>query len=258
MRSKGGTKGALLREDQAAFLPLPEAPFEACRTKSTAADRLSLVRFEANDYSVPVRYAHHPVVVKGFVDRVVICCRDAVIAEHERLWGKEGIQLNPLHYLELLERKPGALDYARPLEEWELPECFHRLRGRLTEDGNAQGTREYIRVLRLLEKHPLDRVARAIEKVLTLRRCSRDVVAQYLYGTLPRVLHFSTGVYTLVNQRRSLDPFILSKTIDEQLGHVTTLRRAKTPPNIIVLGQTTPSPRGGGPNQTPTQTTALG
>ena len=43
-----------------------------------------------------VRYAHHPVVVKGFVDTVRICRQDKVIAEHERLWGKEGIQFNPI------------------------------------------------------------------------------------------------------------------------------------------------------------------
>ena len=181
VRGKGGTKGELLSEDQAAFLPLPEVPFEACRMASTTADRLSLVRFENNDYSVPVRYAHHPVVVKGFVDTVRICRQDKVIAEHERLWGKEGIQFNPIHYLELLERKPGALDHARPLEEWELPECFHRLRGRLTEEDATKGVREYIRVLRLLEKHPIQSVMYAITKALTLRHCSRDVVAQYLY-----------------------------------------------------------------------------
>ena len=59
------------------------------------------------------------------------------------------------------------------------------MRGRLTEEDQAQGTREYIRVLRLLEKHPIDRVAGAIEKALTLRRCSRDIVAPYLYPDEP-------------------------------------------------------------------------
>lgn len=181
VRGKHGTKKQLLREDQAAFLPVPAVPFDACRKVSTTANRLSLVRFEGNDYSVPVRYAHHPVVVKGYVDTVRICRRDTVIAEHERRWGKEEIAFDPVHYLELLERKPGALDYARPLAEWELPDCFHRLRGRLEEDGQAQGVREYIRILRLLEKYPLKRVAHAIEKALTLRHCSRDVVAQFLY-----------------------------------------------------------------------------
>jgi len=181
VRGKGAVKKDLLRDDQAAFLPLPEAPFDACRKVSTTADRLSLVRFDCNDYSVPVRWAHHTVVVKGYPDKVLVCRHDEVIAQHPRLWGEEEVAYDATHYLELLERKPGALDYADPLAEWELPECFHRLRKRLEEEDRLPGIREYIRVLRLLEKHPIDRVARAIEKALKLRYCSRDIVAQYLY-----------------------------------------------------------------------------
>ena len=191
VRGKGGTKQELLRQDQAVLLALPAAPFDACRKTATAADRLSLVRFECNDYSVPVRYAHHAVTVKGYPEKVFLFRGEQVIAEHARRWGKEEIAFEPLHYLELLERKPGALDYARPLEQWKLPECFPRLRGRLEEEG-AQGTREYIRVLRLLEKHSLKRVTHAVEKALTLRRCTRDVVAQFLYpDELPVVPTFT-------------------------------------------------------------------
>lgn len=185
VRGKGATKQELLREDQAAMLPLPEAAFDACRKASTTADKFSLVRFDCNDYSVPVRYAHHTVVAKGYVDHVRICRQDCVIAEHARLWEKEAVAFDPLHYLELLERKPGALNYARPLSEWKLPECFQHLRTRLEEDAKSAGTREFIRVLKLLEKHPVTRVAEAIDKALRLRRCNRDVIAQYLYPDEP-------------------------------------------------------------------------
>jgi len=185
LRGKGATKKELLEEDRAAFLPLPAAPFDACRKASTAADKLSLVRFDCNDYSVPVRFAHHPVVVKGYVDVVRICRKGDVIAEHGRLWDKEDIAFEALHYLELLERKPGALDHAKPLKDWRLPECFALLRKRLEHEGHARGTREFIRVLRLLEKHPLEKVGRAIDKAMRLRRCNRDVVAQYLYPDEP-------------------------------------------------------------------------
>jgi hypothetical protein len=181
VRGKGGAKKELLKEEQAAFLPLPAAPFDACRKACATADRLSLVRFDNNDYSVPVRWAHHAVHVKGYPDKVLICRNDVVLAEHARLWGKEEIAYDPSHYLELLERKPGALDYAEPLAEWELPECFHLLRGRLEGQDQVQGVKEYIQVLRLLEKHPVERVGHAIEKALKLRHCSRDIVAQYLY-----------------------------------------------------------------------------
>lgn len=181
LRGRKVCKKELLVEDQQAFLALPATPFDACKKVSTTADRLSLVRFDCNDYSVPVRFAHHTVVAKGYTDHVCIFRKDLMIAEHERIWDKEGIAFNPVHYLELLERKPGALDHAKPLHDWELPESFSLLRNRLEDEGRAQGTREFIRVLRLLEKHPLAKVATAIEKALRLRRCNRDVVAHYLY-----------------------------------------------------------------------------
>jgi hypothetical protein len=59
------------------------------------------------------------------------------------------VHYNPLHYLALLERKPGSLDFARPLEEWRLPDCFGVLRRRLEGERLSEGRREFIRVLRL-------------------------------------------------------------------------------------------------------------
>jgi len=183
LRGKAGTKRELLKEDQASFLPLPATAFEACRRASTTVSSLSLVRFDGNDYSVPVRCAHHPVVAKGFVDRVEIARGGEVVATHRRIWDKEQVSLDPIHYLALLERKPGALDHARPLEDWNLPACFGTLRRRLEAELGGDGTREYIGVLRLMEKHSLSALRRAVERALSVRAHSRDAVAQFL---LPR------------------------------------------------------------------------
>jgi hypothetical protein len=182
LRGKSGTKAELLREDQAAFLPLPPAAFDACRKQPTRANSLSLVRFDDNDYSVPVAYAHHDILVKGYVDRVVLCHREKVVAEHRRSWGKEGVFFDYLHYLPLLERKPGSLDHARPLADLRLPECFDTLRRRLRveEAREGEGNREFIRVLRLLEDHPLPKLGQAVEKALLIRAHSRDAIAQFL------------------------------------------------------------------------------
>ncbi len=57
LRGKGATKEALLLEEQKAFHDLPPAPLDACRKAATRASSLSLVRFDRNDYSVPVRWA---------------------------------------------------------------------------------------------------------------------------------------------------------------------------------------------------------
>src|SRR5271165_5327699 len=145
LRGQAGTKAELLQGDQAAFLSLPATAFAACKQMSTTASSLSLVRFDTNDYSVPVRWAHHPVVVKGDWQEVRLFAQGQEVAQHGRIWEKEQVRFEPLHYLALLERKPGALDHARPLAGWTLPECFGLLRRRLEAQREGEGTREYIR-----------------------------------------------------------------------------------------------------------------
>jgi hypothetical protein len=119
------------------------------------------------------------------VDRVDLCHKGKVVAEHRRSWSKEGIFFDYRHYLPLLEQKPGALDHARPLVGLNLPECFDTLRRRLVAEEKTKGdsTREFIRVLGLLQDHPMGRVRRAVEKALQVRAHSRDAVLQFL---LPR------------------------------------------------------------------------
>jgi transposase len=180
LRGQQASKQVLLGEDQAAFLPLPATPFDACRKVQTSASSLSLVRFDTNDYSVPVCYAHHHVLAKGYVDRVEVCCGARVVARHLRRWGRGEVCLEPVHYLALLERKPGALDYGKPFSDWELPECFGILRARLERERAGAGTREFIQVLRLLERYSLSEVGRAIECGLRCNALIRDAIAQFL------------------------------------------------------------------------------
>ena len=174
----------MLAEERASLRGLPEASFDACRIDSGQADREALVRFDRNDYSVPVEYAHHPVSLRGYVDRVEIGYRQQTIAVHPRCWDRERYIFEPVHYLPLLERKVGAFDQARPLRDWQLPGCFAVLRRRL-EHELEQGTREYIRVLRLLEQHPMDMLERAVEQGLAHRVHSRDGIAQFIPPPVP-------------------------------------------------------------------------
>lgn len=180
VRGQSASKGVLLAEDQAAFVPLPAVPFDACRKWQTRANSRSLVRFDTNDYSVPTAYAYHEVLVKGYVDRVEVCRGEQLIARHARCWGREREILEPLHYLALLERKPGALDFGRPFAEWDLPDCFSVLRARLEHQFGDEGTREFIQVLRLLNAHSLGEVTRAIERGLSCNALIRDAIAQFL------------------------------------------------------------------------------
>jgi transposase len=176
LRGKPATKAGLLAEERAALLPLPAEAFVAARVEQPHADSLSLVRFDTNDYSVPTAYAHRRVTAVGTVDTVRIAVGDRVVATHRRSWGREGVFYDPVHYLALLERKPGALDFAAPLAGWELPVCFGVLRRRLEAELGGPGTRQFIKVLRLLERASLAELTRAVGRALELGTADADAV----------------------------------------------------------------------------------
>jgi hypothetical protein len=73
---------------------------------------MALVRYRTNDYSVPTAYGFQDIVVKGFVEDVVILCAGQEIARHPRSYGEGVFVSNPLHYLALIEMKPNSRESA--------------------------------------------------------------------------------------------------------------------------------------------------
>jgi len=173
------TKRQLLIEDRMASIALPDDTFDYRKSTSTFAGSESLIRYDTNDYSVPVRSAHHSVTVKASVRFIEVYQQDKLIAKHRRCWDRECQIFDPMHYLELLERKPGSLDYARPLEEWQLPGCFNTYR-KCLETHRDNGTKEYIQILLLLKKYSITQIAKAITKALNYRIYCYDAIQQFL------------------------------------------------------------------------------
>ena len=81
------TIGERLVRDLAALRGIPQGLFEACEKKPAKVSSTGLVRYRMNDYSVPTRFAFQNVIVKGFVDEVVIVAGAEIIARHERIYG---------------------------------------------------------------------------------------------------------------------------------------------------------------------------
>jgi len=173
---KPAVKADLLAEERRALLPAPAEAFVAARVEPRGVDSLSLVSFDANQYSVPTEFAHHRATVVASVDTIRIVVGGRVAATHRRRWGREGVDYEPVHYLALLERKPGALDFAAPLAGWELPVCFGVLRRRLEAEFGGPGTRQFIKVLRLLEWASPAELTRAVEQALELGAADADAV----------------------------------------------------------------------------------
>ncbi len=183
---EGGTAASALLADLEALRHLPATPFDACEQVSGRASSTALVRYRLVDYSVPVAHAHQQVMIKGYVDRVEIVRGQEVIARHRRSYERGDVIYDPLHYLALLERKPGALDQAAPLRGWELDPVFADLRRLLEARFGHRGRREYIQILRLFEDFPNHQVTAAAREAVRRRVIGFDAVKLMLLARIEK------------------------------------------------------------------------
>lgn len=178
VRGNKETIGA--RFTQESFLPLPNIPYEACRIQPGKINSQGLVRFQNNDYSVPTSMGQQKVLVKGYVDRVVIIFEGQSIAEHKRGYGQEEVFFNPMHYLKLLERKTGAFIQAAPLKGWGLPPIFQKVHDILYRKEGKEGRRQYIRILQLLEHYSVAVLKMALEQAVALEVVTEQAIKHLL------------------------------------------------------------------------------
>jgi transposase len=169
-----------LTAELAAALPLPPHRFDPCVIRpALPVDKHQTVAFDNNRYSVPRPFAFQTVAVKGYVGTVAIVARGEVVATHARCLQKHQMIIEPIHYLAVLDRKPGVLDAAPAFRDWELPACFAAFRTALMElHGATPGTRRYVRVLQLLAEHPLARVRQAVEECIYEHIIDAETVIQ--------------------------------------------------------------------------------
>jgi len=176
----GRTIGELQAEERERFLPLPSSPFAACVSQSSFISKQSLFRFDKNDYSVPVQYAHHQAVAKGFVERVELYVGGELVACHPRDYECGRYVLDPCHYLPLLERKPGGLHNGRPFKGEPWGEDFEVMRRELEYRYQGEGTKKFIKVLLLFNRFEVEAVKEAVKLCVRRRAFSEDAV----YGVL--------------------------------------------------------------------------
>jgi hypothetical protein len=186
LRGESGSIADRLGKDRAAFMDLPAVAFEACDQRPGRVSSQALVRYRNNDYSVPVAYAHREIIVKGYVDEVVIISGGDEVARHRRSYETADFIFDPLHYLPLLEQKVGALDQAAPLQGWDLPAEFATLHRLLEARMGKKGKREYVQVLRLLETFEMEHVRGAINQALRLGAIGYDAVKHLVLCRIER------------------------------------------------------------------------
>ena len=162
------------------------ADLDALRALPGRVSSTALVRYRLVDYSALAAHTHKKVTVKGYVDRVEIALGAEIVACHGRSYVRGDVVYDPLHYLSLLERKPGALDQAAPLRGWKLDPAFDTLRRLLEARFGPRGKREYIQTLRLHEDFPERQVAAAVRDAVKRRLIGFDAVKHLLLARIER------------------------------------------------------------------------
>ena len=178
----------LYEEEKQHLLALPDIGFSNIETVGAKADKFATVIVDKNRYSVPSRYAGRKISSVIYVDRVDFFYGGQQIATHQRLFGNNKWQLDPMHYLDLIYQRPQSFDSARPIRQWrkQWPQCLEalleRFRGKL---GDSKGTKEFIAVLILFKDHHQADVIGAVEAALAAQVSSSQAVV-HLVDTLTR------------------------------------------------------------------------
>lgn len=187
MAGREKTVEELYEEEKQHLLTVPQMPFSNVDIRSGKVDKYSTVIVDKNRYSVPTRYGGLKVQIILSVNGVDIFQGSRKIASHERLYGNNKWQLNPLHYLELISQRPFSFEAARPIRQWrkEWPRCLEQLLERFCKkQEQTKGTKDFIQVLMLFKEHDKADVINAVEAAIVANISSSGAVEHILLNAI--------------------------------------------------------------------------
>ena len=112
-------------------------PFDGFHAVPASVSKTCLVRFDNNRYSVDARAVGHPVEIRAYAERIEFRQDGKVVGQHDRAFGRNKDVYDPLHYIPVLARRPGALRNGAPFREWDLPPAVKRVQRKLGKVPNG-------------------------------------------------------------------------------------------------------------------------
>ena len=164
--------GAAMAAERDHLLPRAAEGFDLAEAAFPLVDKRGCVTVKTNLYSVPVKTGIR-VEARVYAQHVEVWHAGRRVARHERCYGRRQQVLNLEHYLDVLERKPGAFAGSKPLEQWRAagrwPACYDELWERLqTRHGRQNGTRAMVAVVMLGREFGHDRLRGAVAQAVSL------------------------------------------------------------------------------------------
>jgi transposase len=155
--------------------------FDAYVEKQCCVSKTQLIQYDKNKYSVP---SPKPKVIEArvYADKLIFIDKGKVIARHARCFGKNKVITNFEHYLNALDRKPGAIRNGIPFQDENLPSAIEDLRHKMKERFD-DADRQFVDILCAVREFGVDSVSAACELAMENSVVSKDVVLNILYRT---------------------------------------------------------------------------
>jgi transposase len=178
--------GEAVTIERASLRPLAAEPFDLQEVSFPQVDGAGCVRVKTNPYSVPAPVGTRVEAKLGSA-HVELWADGHCLARHERSYVRFEPVLDLEHYLDVLERKPGALAGSTPLAQCRArglwPANYDALWAQLIgRHGKQAGTRQMISVLQLARTYGTVALQQTVTTALTLG-CSDQAAVQHLLMT---------------------------------------------------------------------------
>jgi hypothetical protein len=212
----------MLELEREHLMSMPE-PFDGYVESPSRVSSTCLVSAARNRYSVPCEWAGQLVSTRLYPNRVDVVAQDAIVASHPRLTNRGQTSYDWQHYIELVQRKPGALRNGTPF--LDLPPALLRLRQCLLR--HPGGDRLMAQVLAMVPKAGLDAVLVSVEVVLEGVTPSGSISVEHVRNVLARLNSPSMPEHAQTSLQLSHVPEAntarydrLRTTEDERVRHV--------------------------------------
>ncbi len=169
------TIAEVLSSEQAQLMPCPK-PFDGYVEQPVRVSATSLVHFQRNRYSVPCSHVNDVLSLRVYPAELILVADGVAVARHARCFERHQTIYDWQHYIDLVERKPGALRNGAPFKV--MPEALQSLQRHLLR--HAGGDRVMAQVLAAVPAHGLEAVLVAVELALESGRPSADHVLNVL------------------------------------------------------------------------------
>ena len=163
------------QDEATRLMPCPR-PFDGYVEQPVRVSSTSLITYQRNRYSVPCEWVNQMVSLRVYPETLLVVAQDGSLVRLTRSFERDQTIYDWQHYIELIQRKPGALRNGAPFKE--MPAALQELQRQLLK--HPGGDRVMAQVLGAVNLHGLEAVLVATELALQAGRVSAEHILNVL------------------------------------------------------------------------------